>query len=482
MLSNQNIKQVTILWIVIVIMTASEYVCGQTIAAGGWHSLVVCEDSTVRAFGENASGQLGNYSTDDSNVPVQVMGLDGVIAVSAGGDQLEAHSMALKADGTVWCWGSNLYGALGNGTSGTNNSTQSPVQTLLLNNVKAISAGGWHSVALREDSTVWAWGWNQDGQLGDGSTTDRTIPTKVPNLNGVIQIAAGTYHTLALKSDGTVWAWGDNLYGQLGNGANLDSNTPVQVHGLNNILHIAAGRFYSLAIKADGTVWTWGQNLYGQLGDGSTSDKNIPIQVPNFKDATHIAACGAFHTVVVKNDGTAWAWGRNTYGNLGTDDVIQRNSPTPMLNNHDVAGVALGTNFTLLYKKDGTFWACGRNASGQLGDGTFTQHNILTHATGVCKILQPTIKNFHFAFHPIKVFPNPSSDGLFHLDLTTLPVSDKSFYIKITNSLGQLVFFNKCSLGSNPIFPIDLGNQLPGLYILCIETLNAKYYQKLVKD
>ncbi|MCX7861447.1 MAG: hypothetical protein N2449_00430, partial [Bacteroidales bacterium] len=138
--------------IVLLVALISLSTNAQRIAAGGWHSVVVCNDSTVKAFGENETGQLGNGANTDSNVPVSVIGLTGVVAVSAGGDQLEAHSMALKSDGTVWAWGSNIYGQLGNATT---TSTNTPVQSLILNNIVAISAGGWHSVALKNDGTVW---------------------------------------------------------------------------------------------------------------------------------------------------------------------------------------------------------------------------------------------------------------------------------------------------------------------------------------
>lgn len=467
--------------IVFVLMILGLYhqVLGQRVAAGGWHSLVVCEDSTVKAFGENATGQLGNNSTDDSNVPVTAIGLGGVIAVSAGGDQLEAHSMALKADGTVWCWGSNLYGALGNGTSGANNSTKVPIQTLLLTNVQAVSAGGWHSVALKQDGTVWCWGWNADGQLGDNTNTDRTIPTQVPNLNDVKQIAAGTYHTLALKNDGSVWAWGDNLYGQLGDATTTDRNVPVQVQGLSNVVHIAAGRFYSLAIKSDGTVWAWGQNLYGQLGDGTTTDRSTPVQVPNFTGATSLAACGAFHSIVVKNDGSVWAWGRNTYGNLGDNTVNNSSVPVQMMGISDVAGVAAGTNFTILYKTDGSFWGCGRNASGQLGDSSFTQHNVLTLSTPVCRILQPatSLKDGPEGML-ISAYPNPS-EGIFFVDCNNVNLQHAT--IEVINSLGQRILLYDWSPSTEKV-KIDLSSEPSGIYYLRLEGDQKKYYQKLIKQ
>src|SRR5215210_7760298 len=174
----KNYKK-SVLILLLGIIAFSNAVNAQTIAAGGWHSLVVCTDGSVKAFGENATGELGNGSNTDSNLPVTPTGLTGIISVSGGGDQLEEHSLALKSDGTVWTWG-----------------------------------------------------WNVDGQLGIGSNIDKTFPVKVPGLTGVIKIAAGTYHVLALKNDGTVWAWGDNISGQIGDNSTTDRTSPVQVSGL----------------------------------------------------------------------------------------------------------------------------------------------------------------------------------------------------------------------------------------------------------
>lgn len=143
-----------------------------------------------------------------------------------------------------------------------------------------ISAGWYHTVALKSDSTVWAWGCNDHGQLGDGTTTDyRSDPAQVGGLRGVIAIAVGEQHTVALKSEGTVWTWGYNTYGQLGDGSNAERNTPVQVSGLSDITAIAAGWEHTIALKSDGTVWTWGNNSDGQLGDGTNTIRNTPVQV-----------------------------------------------------------------------------------------------------------------------------------------------------------------------------------------------------------
>ena len=191
----------------------------------------------------------------------------------AGGD---AHTIALKSEGTVWTWGYNVYGQLGDGST-TNRTT--PVEVSNLSGITAVAGGFSHTIALKSDGTVWTWGYNTYGQLGDETNTSRSTPVKVSNLSGVIAIANGANSTIALKSDGTVWAWGDNESGELGDGTTTNRKTPVQVSSLGGIAAIAGGSEHTIALKSDGTVWAWGHNRRGQLGDGTTTGRYIPVQV-----------------------------------------------------------------------------------------------------------------------------------------------------------------------------------------------------------
>ena len=193
-----------------------------------------------------------------------------------------SHTLAVKSDGTLWAWGGNFRGQLGDGTK-TDRSTPVPVQGLT--GVVAVAAGEYHSLALKSDGTLWAWGFNNNGQLGEVPTTItsiRTTPVPVSGLTGVVAVAAGEFHSLALKSDGTLWAWGGNWSGQLGNGTQFPvvRSTPMPVNLPGGVVAMDAGRTYSLAVKSDGTLWIWGGNSRGQLGDGTTTKRNTPGQLP----------------------------------------------------------------------------------------------------------------------------------------------------------------------------------------------------------
>jgi len=285
--------------------------------------------------------------------------------------QIEAglsHSLALMSDGTVWAWGANNYGQLGNGSTAA---SVPPVQVSNLSDVIAVSAGTSHSMAVKSDGTVWAWGLNTNGRLGDGTTTQRTAPVQVMNLTGVVSIAAGADHSMAVKSDGTVWAWGLNTYGRLGDGTTTQRTSPVLVSNLTGVVSIAAGAYHSMAFKSDGTVWAWGLNTNGRLGDGTTTQRITPVQVKNFTGAVSIAA-GEAHSIALKSDGTVWAWGLNTNGRLGDGTTTQRTTPVQVSNLTGIIAVSAGSAHSMALQSDGTVWAWGLNTNGQLGDGTAT--------------------------------------------------------------------------------------------------------------
>ncbi|GMQ57594.1 hypothetical protein AN1V17_19890 [Vallitalea sediminicola] len=276
----------------------------------------------------------------------------------------ENHTIGLKNDGTVWSWGYNSDGQLGDGTT-TNR--LSPVQIIGLTDIKTIVTGGFHTIGLKNDGTVWAWGNNEYGQLGDGTTTNKLIPVQVKGLTDVKIIVTGGFHNIAVKNDGTVWAWGNNIWGQLGDGTKTDRLTPVQIKGLTNIKTIVANRTYNMAIKDDGTVWAWGDNSYGQLGDRTKTDKLIPVQIKGLANIKIIVA-GDLYSIVIKDDGTVWAWGNNEYGQLGDGTTTNKLILVPIKGLTDVKTIVTGGNHNIAIKDDGTVWAWGYNGHGQLGD------------------------------------------------------------------------------------------------------------------
>ncbi|MBI5687758.1 MAG: leucine-rich repeat protein [Verrucomicrobia bacterium] len=268
------------------------------------------------------------------------------------------HTLALKWNGTVWAWGRNLYGQLGNG--GTNTATTA-VQVSGLGGVTALAAGYDHTLALRSDGTVWAWGYNAYGQLGNGTTNSASTAVQVSGLSGVVALAAGMYHSAALRSDGTVWAWGYNGDGELGDGTIVNRATAVQVSGLSGVIALAAGTYHSVALKSDGTVWAWGSNFGGQLGDGTTTE----------------------HSVALKSDGTVWGWGNNGDGELGDGTTVNRATPVQVSGLSGVTAITAGSRHTLGLKADGTVWGWGLNSSGQLGDGTTVNRSTPVPVSGL---------------------------------------------------------------------------------------------------
>ena len=303
------------------------------VSAGFSHTLALRADGTAWAWGADWGGPLGDGGfSDHQAVPVQVIDsstlapLTNVVAVSAGDD----HSMAIRADGTLWGWGNNLHGQTGTGIF--LHDTHAALVVPGIDDVVAVSAGMGYSLVLKADGTVWSFGWNTFGQLGDGTLgSERYTPVPVSGLANVIAISASSsgWHSLAVKSDGTVWGWGRNDRGQLGDGTTVDRLSPVQVNALTGARSVVAGNFHSLAVKADGSVWAWGDNFHGQLGDGTTTPRTVPVQVSGLGSVAAVAA-GQSLSVALKADGTVWSWGGNNWsGQLGdgTFNSFDRTSP-----------------------------------------------------------------------------------------------------------------------------------------------------------
>ena len=297
----------------------------RAVSAGGENSMALKTDSTVWAWGLNDKGQFGNGATSGSNpnpTPVQVLSLSGITKISAGWE----HCLALDNNGIIWAWGGNYYGQLGDGTT---SAKTTPFQVPGLSNIVSIAASEHHSMALENNGKVWVWGYNSNGQIGNGNSglfLKQLTPFNVSSLNSVniIDITAGSYSSMALASDSTLWVWGRNGDGQLGDNSNIDRLNPVHLTSISGIIDVDTKGFHSIALAADGQVWTWGRNSGGQLGNGSTTLSNSPVLLTKISDVSEIST-GSQSSIALKNDGTLWTWGNNIFGELGnstTTDTI----------------------------------------------------------------------------------------------------------------------------------------------------------------
>jgi len=290
-------------------------------SAGYLHSAAVMSDGTVRTWGWNGYGQLGNGSRVDSAQLVNP-GLTGVVSVSAG----LLHTLALKSDGTVWAWGWNGTSTLGDGTSFDR---LRPVRVLGLTDVVEVSAGWLHNLALKKDGTVWAWGFNDYGALGDGTTVSKSVPVKV-TLPKATSVSAGGYHSLAALEDGRATGWGFNGHGQVGDGTRMQRTRPALVSGMSGVYRMSAGYAHSVLLKNDGSVWSWGYNVYQQTGGAPTEDRLYPAAImcsndpscpklagPTMGKIVWLSAGSCFNNVALAEDGSVWSWGWNGTGQFG---------------------------------------------------------------------------------------------------------------------------------------------------------------------
>lgn len=294
------------------------------VASGAYHSLALTNAGKVWSWGKNDQGQLGHGTLIESHVPKQIDGLSNIISIAAGFD----YSLALRNDGTVWAWGANLWGVLGDGTY---NNKPSPVQVNNLSGIVAIAAGTEHCLALKNDGTVWSWGWNANGCLGDGSNVaERSTAAQIPALTSIKAIAAnGSFHSMALKNNGTVWVWGDNFNSQLGDGSLMPQSIPIQLTSVSDVVYIGTGERHSFAVKSDGSLWAWGWNGNGQLGVDFNFDSHqlVPVKVELLPGVKRIVG-GSFHSLAQKLDGSVYTMGSNVYGQLGDGtNVLNRYQP-----------------------------------------------------------------------------------------------------------------------------------------------------------
>jgi alpha-tubulin suppressor-like RCC1 family protein len=288
------------------------------ISTGYGHTCVLLTDSTLRCWGFNSTGQLGDGTSNNRTVPTKVgSNLNTWASVAVG----YSHTCALKQTGTLWCWGGNTNGQIGDGTKQDRNT---PTQVGKSNAWQSVSAGGFMingtTCGVKKNGTLWCWGDNQAGQYGDGTKTSKTTPTQVGSLSTWKSMAVGGARTCGLKTDGTLWCAGSSF---LGDGSTSASSVFVKVLSTKKWDAFSSDYLSTCGIKTDGTLWCWGYNFEGQVGDGTTKDRYSPVQVgssinwlsvsvgPTARWTFGGVTCGS------KTDGTAWCWGRNQYGQVG---------------------------------------------------------------------------------------------------------------------------------------------------------------------
>jgi len=338
-------------------------------SSGGGHTCVITDGGTLQCWGWNAYGQVGDGTLTSRTTAMTVIGLAGGVVTVAGGTY---HSCALTTAGGVQCWGGNSTGQLGNGT--TVNQVMPVAVTGLASGVAAVTVGGLHTCALMTTGGVRCWGDNAQGQLGDGTTTDRSVPVAVAGLGSVVVVvvAAGDGHTCALTSSGGVRCWGWNDSGQLGDGTATNRLAPVAVSGLaGNVVAIAAGHRHTCAVTTAGAVQCWGYNLYGMLGDGTTTNRLTPVAVSGLTTGVVEVTGGWVHTCSLSRAGAVHCWGNNVHGQLGDGTSTNRLMPTTVTGlGSGATAVTAGSYHTCAVTGVGGVQCWGENPNGQVGDGT----------------------------------------------------------------------------------------------------------------
>jgi hypothetical protein len=442
-------------------------ICWREISAGLNFSLAIKNDGTLWGWGLN-SNQLGLGFTGNQNAPIQIGTANDWMTVSAGAN----HSLAVKTNGTLWAWGDGQFGQLGNGVF--NSATWTVTQVGTATNWSSVSAGTIFSLALKSNGTLWAWGRNNTGQLGNNTVVDLNVPTQVDVATDWMLIDAGDQHALAIKTNNSMWAWGNNGFGQLGNGSNTTSLVPIPITTTLNWIAISAGGGHSMAIDVNNALWTWGNNLDGQLGDGSNTASTLPINI-SFNSAGTVSpyikiSAGLSHSMAILNDNTLWTCGLNLSGQLGLGNNISVNALMMVGLQNTWDKISAGNQHSLALEFSSALWSTGRNQEGQLGVGNNTASNILLLIS--CPTSSSaSLNEIDANSWELQAFPNPTGNSVnvkfnsFESTVARLSIIDlQGKQLQTTERLVNI---------GETIEKIDLTKEEAGLYFIVLEINGA---------
>ena len=450
--------------------------CWREVSAGQNFTIAIKNDGTLWGWGQNSNLLgLGLGNLANQNLPTQIGTDNDWLTVSAG----TIHTLAVKTNGTLWSWGNGQYGQLGNGVfnSATPNVTQVGTATDWLK----VSAGNRFSLAIKNTGTLWSWGWNFTGQLGNGlNTPDVNIPAQVGTSNNWRKIDAGDQHSLAIDASGILWAWGNNTFGQLGDGTNTTSLSPIPIGTATNWSVISAGTDHSMAINSGNILYTWGNNTNGQLGDGTNTASNVPIPISFGSDGSvsfYIAiSAGQTHSLVIKNDNTLWSTGFNNQGQLGLGNLVNTNVLTQVGTANNWIGLSAGHTHSHAVDSNTDLWSTGRGLEGELGIGSNTAFNTLQLVScPTTPLTTDEIKLFKAT-----IYPNPTN-GMVNISYNLENASIVT--LRVTNIQGQNIQETKIDKSSGlQTDSIDLSYVSNGMYSISITSTNETYTTKVIKE
>lgn len=451
-------KTITIFVALVVNATVSAQ-CFQKVISGNNYYLAISQDGTLWGWGENSNSQLGDGSAIDRTTPVQIS-TSTWQQVSGG----TLHSAGIKSDGTLWTWGSDSGGRLGNGVSG---SSTFPMQIGTDTNWKEVYAGEIATVAIKTNGTIWSWGTNTGLFLGTGQATGYVsqVPVQIGTDTDWNILFAKGWSCFAIKNSGALWAWGENSLGQLGNGLNLDVATPTQIGTATNWSKISSNERLTFAIKTDHTLWGWGTQTGGA---GSTylgiNAIYTPLQIGSATDweSVSVKPISTYdYVMLLKSNHTLWAWGSDTYEQLGNGIVNSNYTVATQIGTEsDWASTTAGSGQTFAVKQNGTFWAWG--ATALVGSGTGNTDIPTQYAC-------TSLGNEDFEANTYAIYPNPVSDKLSITstdDVISLKIFDlnsRKFEIVLTENF------------------LDVSGLAQGVYLLSIETAKGITTKKFVK-